>query len=144
MPPQRWGSLPADRGFVILVSAVAIGALGTVFAGAAPGVLLGIFLVAGSVAAAFAVLLRRAYLIIPVPAVAYVVAACVTGLIHDRSVDTSHTALAVGAAEWIATGFLWMASSTILVIVIAMARWIASWRGRWARSHPRRNAPPPR
>ncbi len=100
------------------------------FAGAAPGALLGVFLVAGSVAATCAVQLRRAYLIIPAPALAYLVAAFVAGLIHDRSVDTSHTALAVSATEWIAGGFLWTAGATISVIAVMVARWLASGRAR--------------
>jgi hypothetical protein len=128
-PPSRrsprWGSLPARRGVVVVLSAAAIGAVGSLLAGSAPGAVLGILVIAGSAAAGTGVDHRRAYLLIPVPALAYVVAATVTGLFHDRGVDISHTALAVSAAQWFASGFPWMAAATTLVIAITAARWLA-------------------
>jgi hypothetical protein len=124
-PGLRWGSLPAARGIVIVICATLAGAIGTVAAGQAPGVILGVCLVAGSVAAALAVQLRRTYLLLPVPALAYVITGGPAGLIHDRAIDTSHTALAVNAAQWIASGFLAMFAATLLVAVIAAGRWLA-------------------
>jgi hypothetical protein len=107
-----------------VLSAAAIGAVASLAAGRGPGAVLGVMLAVGSVAAAFGVHFRRAYLLIPVPAPAYVVAATVTGLFHDRGVDISRTALAVSAAQWFAGGFPWMAAATILVISITVARWM--------------------
>jgi hypothetical protein len=121
----RWGSLPARRGIVVVLSATAIGVVGSLLTGSAPGAVLGILLIAGSAAAGIGVHLRQAYLIFPVPALAYVVAATVIGLFHDRGADISHTALAVSAAQWFASGFPWMAAATILVIAITAARWLA-------------------
>jgi hypothetical protein len=124
--PPQWGSLPARRGIVIVLVATAIGVTGTLVMGGAPGAVLGILLVAGSASAAFAVEFRRGYLLIPVPALAYVVGATVSGMFHDRGLDVSHTALAVSATQWFAGGFLWMTAATIAVIAITAARWLAN------------------
>lgn len=108
-----------------MLSATAIGAAGSLVTGGGSDAVLGILLTAGSFAAAFGVHFRRGYLLIPVPAPAYVAAAIVTGLFHDRGVDISRTALAVSATQWFAGGFLWMAAATTGVIVITSARWLA-------------------
>src|SRR5215472_12338927 len=121
----RWGSLPARRGIVVMLSATAIGAVMSLVAGSAPGAVLGVLLTVGSVAAAIGVNVRLGFLLIPVPAPAYVVAATVVGLFHDRGVDISRTALVVSATQWFADGFLWMAAATIAVIAITSARSLA-------------------
>jgi hypothetical protein len=127
--PPRWGSLPARRGIVVVLSAAAIGAIGTLVVGGDPGPLLGVLVIAGSAAAAVGVNYRKGYLLIPVPALAYAVGATVTGMFHDRGVDISHTALAVSATQWFAGGFLWMTAATISVIAITVIRWLA--KRRW-------------
>jgi hypothetical protein len=101
-----------------------------VLSGSEPGSVLGVFVVAGTVAAVLAVRPRSAYLIIPVPALAYVVAATIAGLIHDRASDSSLTGLAVHAAQWIASGFLAMSAATLLAIALTAVRWPRSGRGR--------------
>ena len=68
---------------------------------------------------AIAVRPRAVYLIIPVPALAYLAAAILAGLIHDHAADTSHVALAVSAAQWIAGGFFMMAAATVLAMELA-------------------------
>jgi hypothetical protein len=70
------------------------------------------------------------YLIIPVPALSYVVGATIAGLIHDRADDGSLTGLAVHAAQWIASGFLAMSVATLLAIAITAVRWPRSGRSR--------------
>ena len=120
----RWGSLPVRRGIVVVLSATAIGAIGTLVVGGAPGAMLGVPLIAGSIAAAFGVHFRCGYLLIPVPALAYAVGATMTGMFHDRGVDISHTALAVSATQWFAGGFMWMAAATIGVIAVTAFRWL--------------------
>jgi hypothetical protein len=94
-----------------------------VLTGSEPGTVLSVFLIAGTAAAVLAVRPRAVYLIIPVPALAYVVAAVVAGLIHGQASSTSRTALAVSAAQWAASGFLVMAAATVLAIGAAAARW---------------------
>jgi hypothetical protein len=122
--PPRWGSLPAQRGIVVVLSATAIGVVATLVLGGDPGALLGVLVTVGSVAAAFGVHVRKGYLLIPVPAVAYAVGATATGMFHDRGVDVSHTALAISAARWFAAGFPWMTIATISVIALTVIRWL--------------------
>jgi hypothetical protein len=125
------GELPGGAGVCVVVAAAALGALVTGVAGKEPGFMLGVFLIAGTVAASLTVLPRAAYLIIPVPALAYVAAAVMAGLVHDRAADTSRTALALSATQWIAGGFVAMTAATGTAIVIAAARWL------WNRRRPR-------
>jgi hypothetical protein len=106
--PRRRGSLPGPLGVFLIIGAAALGALATVTTRSQPGNLLGAFLVAGTLAAALAVRPRAVYLIIPVPALAYVIAATAAGLARDHAAGTSHTALAASIAQWVAGGFLAM------------------------------------
>lgn len=134
--PQRWwGTRPGQLGIALVVGGALAGLLGTVVTGSEPGVVLGIFLLAGTAAGALAVRPGAAYLIIPVPPLAYLAAAILAGLIHDHPADTSHTALAISAAQWVAGGFLAMTAATLLAIVVAAVRWAARRRG-WAQRRP--------
>ncbi len=121
MPSWR-GSLTGRGGVCIVVGGAALGALITVLAGTAPGPVLGVSLLAATLAAALAIQPRAVYRIIPVPALAYVVTATVAGLAGDRAASTSHTALAVSAAQWIASGFLPMTAATALAIAVTVIR----------------------
>ena len=96
--------------------------------------------------AALAVRPRAGRMIFPVPVLSYLVGALVSGFVYNRS-GTSKTALAIGAAQWIANGFFAMALATVLAIAIITARWYL-WRRRrevsrapdWpARRHPARS-----
>ena len=111
-----------------MAGGAALGALITVLAGTGPGPMLGVSLVAATLAAALAIQPRAVYRIIPVPALAYVVAASAAGLIGDRAASTSHTALAVSAAQWVAGGFLPMTAATLLTIAVTVIRWIIASR----------------
>ena len=117
-----------------MAGGAAAGLLVTLLAGRGPGAMLGIFLLAGTAAAVLAVRPRAAYLLIPVPPLAYVVAASLAGLVHDRAADTSHAALAISAARWIASGFPAMTAATLLAIVVTAAGWLAARRGSWPES----------
>jgi hypothetical protein len=131
-PPGRWwGTLPGRLGIGLVIGGAAAGLLVTLLAGREPGLVLGIFLLAETAAGALAVRPRAAYLIIPVPALAYLAAAIVAGLVHDRAADTSHTALVISAAQWIASGFLAMSAATLLAIVVAVVRGVAARRHGW-------------
>ena len=111
-----------------MLSGAALGALITVLAGTGPGPVLGVSLVAATLAAALAIHPRAVYRIIPVPALAYVATVTVAGLIGDRVASTSHTALALSAAQWIASGFLPMTVATLLAIAVTAIRWFIQSR----------------
>lgn len=128
--PSWWGSLTGRGGVCIVVGGAALGALITVLAGTGPGPVLGVSLVAATLAAALAIQPGAVYRIIPVPALAYLVMATVAGLAGDRAAGTSHTALAVSAAQWIASGFLPMTVATLLAIAVTAIRWFIQSRNR--------------
>ena len=96
----------------------------------APGFLLGLFVEAGTVVAALAVRPRAGRMIFPVPVLSYLVGALISGFVFNRS-GTSKTALAIGAAQWVANGFFAMALATVLAVAIVAVRWYL-----WRRSRP--------
>lgn len=106
------------------MAAALLGMVITVLSGRDPGLILGIFLIAGSIVAALAVRPGASYLIFPVPALAYAVTAVVAGLIHDHGADTSRTALVLNVGQWIAAGFIPMTVATALTVLIAGFRWL--------------------
>jgi hypothetical protein len=132
------------------VGSAVIGVIATIVTRAEPGSLLGLSVLAGTVAAALTVQPRTGRLIFPVPALSYLIAALVSGVVYDRS--SNKTELAVGAAQWIANGFFVMVLATLLAIALTTVRWLM-WRrdqpgpvppeyGGW--SDPRPPGPPPR
>jgi len=121
---------------LLVIGGALVGGAITVLTGSAPGTLLGVFLVAATVAAAFAVRPEAVRLIVPVPALAYLVVAVIAGVIHDRAAGTSHTALLISAGQSIASGFLAMVVATVLAIAIAAARWLRMPRGQSASRPP--------
>ncbi len=128
----RWGALQGGLGVCLIVASTAIGAIVTMATGRAPGFVLGLFLVIGTAAAALAVRPRAGRTILPVPVLSYLVAALISGFVYNRSADSSRTALAIGAAQWIANGFLPMAMATILAIVLVTVRWYLWHRNQGA------------
>ena len=60
----------------------------------------------------------------------YLVGALISGFVFNRS-GTSKTALAIGAAQWVANGFFAMALATVLAVAIVAVRWFL-----WRRSRP--------
>jgi hypothetical protein len=123
-----WGRYPAWIGVLTVLAAALLGAAFTVASHRDPGRALGIFVAAGTLAAGISVRARSAYAITPVPAIAYALAATVAGLIHDHAIDTSRTALSISAVQWIASGFVAMTATTILAVILAVARWLLSMR----------------
>lgn len=124
--PRWWGSRPGRLGVLLVIAGALAGLIGTVLTGTEPGLILAAGLLLGTLCGAVVVQPRAAYLIIPVPVLAYVVAATAAGLIHDHAIDTSRTALAVGLTQWIAGGFLTMVTATLLAMAIATIRWLSS------------------
>ena len=119
---RPWGTMRGRAGVVLVVGSAALGALLTAASGSQPGSVLGFLVVAGTVVAALAVQPRAAHVVIPVPALAYLLAAVLAGMISDRAVNSSGTALAINAAQWVASGFIAMSLATGLAIVIAVSR----------------------
>jgi hypothetical protein len=124
------GSLSGGLGIAIVAAGTALGASATMLTGKEPGSVLGIFVIIGTVAAAVAVRPQAGRMILPVPALSYLIAALVTGVIYDHSADVSKTALAINAAQWIANGFFAMALATVLAVVLVTVRWVLWRRGR--------------
>ena len=127
--PGRWGALQGGLGVCIIVASAAVGTVATVVTRSAPGFLLGLLVEAGTVVAALAVRPRRGWMIFPVPVLSYLVGALISGFIYNRSTGTSRTALAIGAAQWVADGFFAMALATVLAVTITGVRWYL-WRRR--------------
>ncbi|MGD0608853.1 MAG: DUF6542 domain-containing protein [Streptosporangiaceae bacterium] len=131
--PRRlgpWGAFQGGLGVCLIVASTALGAIVTMVAGKIPGGPLGAFVVIGTIAAALAVRPSAGRMILPVPVLSYLLAALVSGVIYNRGTGASNTALAIGAAQWIANGFFPMALATILAIVIIVIRWFLSRRHR--------------
>ncbi len=139
---RGWGALQGGLGVCIIVASAAIGAIVTMVTRSTPGFLLGLFVVVGTVTAALAIRPRTGRMIVPVPVLSYLVAALISGVVFDRSADSSKTALAIGAAQWIADGFFAMALATVLAVVITVTRWFLWRRGRSATRAPGRPVPP--
>jgi hypothetical protein len=119
------GSLRGSLGVLVIVCSAAIGAVYTIVTKSQPGSVLGLFVLAGTVAAALTVQPRTGRLIFPVPALSYLIAALGAGVVYERSADK--TQIAVGAAQWIASGFFVMVLATLLAIALTTVRWYM-WR----------------
>lgn len=131
-----------------MLGAALLGVAGTVLTHSDPGSVLGLCVIAGSVIAAISIRRSRLYVLIPLPALASFFGAVVAGAIHDRGADTSTTEFGVNFLQWIANVFFAMCAATILVLVIAGARWLFSRQfvsGQFAMSAGRADpGPPPR
>jgi len=126
-PVFRWmGALSTRIAIYILLGASLVGVIGTVLTGKEPGFLLSLTIIVGSVVAALGISRRGVYLLIPLPALIFFVAAVLTGAVHDSSADSSNTAYGVHFLQWIAAVFTGMCAATILVVVIFGGRWLLS------------------
>ena len=125
--------MPGGRGALIVIAAAVIGTAATVETHRGPGYLLGGFVVAGTLAAALAVRPRAVYLLIPVPALAYIMGAVTAGMIHQQSASPGSSGLTVSAAQWIADGFVAMTAATVLAAAITVIRWLLNRSARPAR-----------
>ncbi len=114
-----------------MVGCAAFGALGTVFVGGAPGAFLGVLVVLGTVLGCLIVRPHAGYLVIPVPALAYLAAAMSAGFVDDHVGRASKAMYALGALQWFAGGFDAMAIATICAICIAGTRWLLAVRRGW-------------
>lgn len=112
------GTLSGGHGIAIAAGSTALGALLTILQRHDPGVVLGVFLVLGTIVAGVAVRPSAARLIIPAPTLCYVPAATIAGAINDRAADTSKIGLILHGGRWISSGFVAMALATVFAIVI--------------------------
>src|ERR1700744_41284 len=94
----RWGRMSGIQGVGIVVIAAALGALVTVATKHDPGPLLGGFVVAGTLAAGFAVRPRAAYVLIPIPVLCYLIFGLAAGP-GGGGVNSATSRRAVGAAH---------------------------------------------
>jgi len=128
------GSLGGGLAVCVIAGSALIGAIATIVTRNQPGSALGLFVLAGTVAAALTVQPRTGRLIFPVPALSYLIAALVAGAVYDHS--SSKTELLVGAAQWIASGFFVMVLATLLAVALTTVRWFM-----WRREQPGPGAP---
>jgi hypothetical protein len=141
--PRLWGTRPGRLGVFVVIAGALVGTFITLLTGSEPGMALGVSVVAATAVASLAVAPQAAYLVIPAPALAYIVAAVITGYLHDHATDTSRTALALGFVQWVASGFIAMVIATVLAITVAFARQFRSRRygsGPWRAWPPTRQA----
>ena len=102
----------------------ALGIIVTLVAGQEPGGLLGFFIIVGTIAAALCIRRGKVYLIFPAPALAFFVAAVVTGKVHDAKLGSSTAGLASGFTQWVAGMFFPAVVATIIVVLIGGGRWL--------------------
>ena len=131
---------------LVLVAATLLGIVFTLFAGSEPGFVLGLFITVGSVAAVLGVRRGLAYLVFPLPAFAFFVAAVITGKVKDSSLTSSTAGLGVGFLQWIADIFYPMVIATILVLLVGGTRWLLAHQlvsGQFSMSVNRQGVPRP-
>jgi len=115
-----------------VVAGAGVGAFATIITAGEPGTVLGVALVAGAVAGVLAVRPKAAYRLVPVPALAGFAAALLAGVVHDRAIDNSRTEMALNALGWMSGGFVAMAATTVVTLLVAVARF--AWHARRQRA----------
>jgi hypothetical protein len=121
----RWlGTMSTWTATLVLIGATIAGVVVTVAARMEPGNLLGVFVIAGSLAAVLGVRRGAAHLFFPMPALAFFVAAVAAGIVHDRQLASSTAGLGAGFTQWVA-GIFWPAVvATGLVLLAGGGRWL--------------------
>jgi hypothetical protein len=123
--PARWlGRMPTWAAMLLLAVGTVLGIIVTLAAGQEPGGLLGFFIIVGTIAAALCIRRGKVYLLFPAPALAFFVAAVVTGKVHDAKLGSSTAGLASGFTQWIAGMFFPAVVATIIVVLIGGGRWL--------------------
>jgi hypothetical protein len=123
--PARWlGRMPTWTAALLLVVGTVLGIIVTLVAGQEPGGLLGFFIIVGAIAATLCIRRGKVYLLFPAPALAFFVAAIVTGKVHDAKLGSSTAGLGAGFTQWVAGIFFPAVVATIIVLLIGGGRWL--------------------
>jgi hypothetical protein len=123
--PARWlGRLPTWTALLLIVAGTAVGIVVTLVAGQEPGGLLGFFIIVGAIAATLCIRHGKVYLLFPAPALAFFVAAVVTGKVHDAKLGSSTAGLGAGFTQWVAGIFFPAVVATIIVVLVGGGRWL--------------------
>ncbi len=121
----RWlGRMPTWTAVLLLFAGTVIGVIVTLVAGQEPGGLLGFFIIVGTIAAALCIRRGKVYLLFPVPALAFFLAAIVTGKVHDAKLGSSTAGLGAGFTQWVAGIFFPAVIATIIVVLVGGGRWL--------------------
>ncbi|HET9080047.1 MAG TPA: DUF6542 domain-containing protein [Trebonia sp.] len=121
----RWlGRLPTRTAMLMLSAGAVLGVIFSLMAGQEPGVLLGFFVVVGSIAAVLGIQRGKAYLLFPMPALMSFVAAIAIGKVHDSNLGSSTAGLASGFTQWVAGIFFPAVVATLMVVLIGGGRWL--------------------
>ncbi|MDA8319737.1 MAG: hypothetical protein M0030_08005, partial [Actinomycetota bacterium] len=127
---RRIGSMPAWMGAAVIVGGALLGLLVALVGGGQPAQVLGlvgVFVIIATIAAGVLVRSGATYLLIPLPAPAFALVAVIIGLLKDHVALSSHTALAVSAAQWAADGFFSMVIATAAAVGMTAVRLAADW-----------------
>ncbi|MGH3212705.1 MAG: DUF6542 domain-containing protein [Trebonia sp.] len=116
--------MPTWTATLLLVAGTVLGIVVTLVAGQEPGGLLGFFIIVGAIAAALCIRRGKVYLLFPAPALAFFVAAIVTGKVHDAKLGSSTAGLGAGFTQWVAGIFFPAVVGTIIVVLIGGGRWL--------------------
>ncbi|MHB1819089.1 MAG: hypothetical protein ACYCO9_13765 [Streptosporangiaceae bacterium] len=117
--------MSARIGAAVIAGGAVIGLLVALVDGGQPSQVLGlvgVFVIIATIAAGVLVRSGATYLLIPIPAPAFALAAVIIGLLKDHVALSSHTALAVSAAQWAADGFFSMVIATAAAIGMTAVR----------------------
>ena len=129
---------------LVLLAGAVLGVVVTLVANQEPGNLLGFFIIVGSVAAVLGIQRGKIYLLFPVPALAFFVAAIAVGKVHDSKFGSSTIAVADGFTQWIAGIFFPAVVATALVLLIGGGRWLLGRPVVTGQFLLAQGAPPPR
>ncbi len=116
--------MPTRTAMLVLAAGALLGVIFTLLAGQEPGGLLGFFIIVGAIAAALGIQRGRVYLLFPAPALAFFVAAIVTGKVHDAKLGSSTAGLGAGFTQWVAGIFFPAVVATIIVVLVGGGRWL--------------------
>jgi hypothetical protein len=128
-PGLRWVGAWSLKGAVwVLLSFALLGMVGTIVVGRDPGFLIGLLTIVGSLIAAFGVQRRAVHKLLPVPALSYLVTTTIAGIVHERHNLNDSKEYVTNFLSWIGGAFFAVVWATVLVVVIALARWVMSKR----------------